>query len=53
MPKYMSMASYSKQINEKESTGPKIMGVAIKHNEFILPVTMKINNLNICTHVGN
>lgn len=47
------MASYSKQINRKESTGSKIMGVAIKHNEFILPVTMKINNLNICTHVGN
>jgi len=47
------MASYSKQINEKESTGSKIMGGAIKHNEFILPVTMKINNLNICTHVGN
>lgn len=47
------MASYSKQINEKESTGSNNMGVAIKHNEFILSVTMKINNLNICTHTGN
>jgi hypothetical protein len=47
------MVSYSKKINEKESTGSKVMGVAIKRNEFILPVTMKINNLNICTHVGN
>jgi len=53
MPKYISMESYSKQINEKESAGSKIKGEAIKHNEFILPVTMKINNLNICTDIGN
>lgn len=39
--------------NQWESTGSKIMGVAIKQNEFTLPVTMKINNLNICTHIGN
>lgn len=37
----------------RKSAGSKIMGEAIKHNEFILPVAMKINNLNICTDIGN